>query len=248
MSSSWRCRSWRSALIVASFALAWFAACRDQPPPDPRFEDPSALRPHGTKKLPVVFIDGVPVPAASASSAKAAMRDRMPSRKSAANPAAPIGWDAPKAWRSVRPSNNVRMAEYQVPATEPDGVAGHVAVLYLGPAAIPAEDTLKRWASDFGEDAAPNAKSTMREEGPFRTHVLEVAGTYRPASMMSQQGKVAKPARSGWMLLGAIVQTPRGPYYFKLRGPEPLVRSAREDFLAMIDSVGRPGAAPAGSR
>ena len=62
--------------------------------------------------------------------------------------------------------------------------------------------------------------------------------------MMSREGQ--REVKSGWMLLGAIVETVAGPYYFKFLGPEEVVRAGRGEFDLMIDSVGG-GGAPAAS-
>ena len=49
---------------------------------------------------------------------------------------------------------------------------------------------------------------------------------------MQSQG--TKP---GWRLLGAIVQGPHGPVFFKLTGPAATVGRAEHDFDAMLASL-----------
>lgn len=244
MFSSWRFRS-SPECAFGLIALAAVAGCKNEPT-DPRFEDPAILRPNGSKKLTVVFVDGVPVPAESANSPVGRPHPRPEAQPEMPGPAAQIGWQVPSSWKQVPPSSPVRTAEYSVPPSKPGTDAAEVGVFFLGPAVTSVDETLTRWASSFDEAAAKAAKRSQRKQGPFLAHLVEASGTYHASSMMTPEN--AGPSEhSGWMLIGAIVETPMGPYYFKLLGPEPTVSSARSEFLAMIDSVGRPPSVPAAS-
>ena len=153
-------------------------------------------------------------------------------------------WDLPANWSAVPPSSPVRLAEYRVPAPQPDGEPGEVAVFFLGPSDADVDDTLRRWASSFDAESAGKAKRWERRDGKHPAHFVEVAGTYLGATTMAPEG--AKPAlRPDWMMIGAIVQVPLGPYYFKMTGPMQTIAAARDAFLAMIDSVGRTVPSPA---
>ena len=84
-------------------------------------------------------------------------------------------------------------------------------MFFLGPAVTSVDETLLRWASSFGEAAAKSAKRAQRNEGPFRAHLVEASGTYRASTAMSPEGEAPTEHR-GWALVGAIVETPMGPY------------------------------------
>jgi hypothetical protein len=44
----------------------------------------------------------------------------------------------------------------------------------------------------------------------------------------------------GWALLGAIVETPGSPYFFKMLGPSPSIQTARPSFDRLLASLGVP--------
>jgi hypothetical protein len=97
---------------------------------------------------------------------------------------------------------------------------------------------LQRWVDQF-TDAEP-AKRTKQTVSGFAVSLLEVSGTFTAGGMA--QSTPAGPRRD-WMLLGAVVETPEGAYFFKLTGPRASVRAARPDFDALIRSIApAPGA------
>jgi hypothetical protein len=119
-------------------------------------------------------------------------------------------------------------------------------VFFLGPSDAAVDDTLQRWASSFDAESAGKAKRWERRDGVHPAHLVEVAGTFLGATTMSPEG--TKPvARPEWMMIGAIVHVPLGPYYFKMTGPVQTIAAARDAFLALIDSVGRTAPSPAAS-
>ena len=236
MSSSSLCRFSRRSrssravgfvLVAASVAIG----CNTDAPVDTRFNDPAVLRPNASRKPTVVFVDGVARPVGSAAAP-------MAESKSPAAEAPALRWDLPEGWSQVPPSSPMRLAEYRVPSLEPGGVPAEVSVFHLGPAALAVDETLQRWVSSF--DGAAQAKRSQRRAGPNLVHVVETSGTYKPTGMGMESADKATE-HPGWSLVGAIVETPMGPYYFKLLGPQATVHGAREAFLRMIDSVG-PGA------
>ena len=234
MSSSSLCRSLPRSRSVRHVRFVLAAAsvligCNTDPPVDARFDDPALLRPNASRKPTVVFVNGVATPANSAVAP-------MPQPRAAEAPA--LRWDLPEGWSQVPPSSPMRLAEYRVPSSEPGGAPAEVSVFHLGPAALAVDETLQRWAASF--DGAAQAKRSQRRAGPNVVHVVEVSGTYKPTGMGMESADKATE-HPGWSLVGAIVETPVGPYYFKLLGPRTTVHGARESFLRMIDSVG-PGA------
>jgi hypothetical protein len=198
------------------------------------------LRPNASRKPTVVFADGVARPVNSVAAP-------MPQLRAAAAEAPTVRWELPEGWSQVPPSSPMRLAEYRVPSLEPGGAPAEVSVFHLGPAALAVDETLQRWASSFdgSADGAAQAKRSQRRAGPNVVHLVEASGTYKPTGMGMESADKATE-HSGWALVGAIVETPVGPYYFKLLGPQATVHGAREAFLRMIDSVGPgPGAPPA---
>ncbi len=64
---------------------------------------------------------------------------------------------------------------------------------------------------------------------------MEAKGTLTPSPMSMQGGSQA--AQEGSMLLGAVVEGPGGPWFFKLTGPEQTVEPQKDAFLQMIKGM-----------
>jgi hypothetical protein len=62
-----------------------------------------------------------------------------------------------------------------------------------------------------------------------------MSGAYRAMAQPGQKG--APPPKVGQGMLGAIVESPSGLWFFKLTGPEATVKAARASFDAMLSSV-----------
>lgn len=219
----------RRPFVLVALAVS-FVACNDDSVADPRFDDPALRRPNDSRKLTVVFVDGVPVPVESARMPRPMDRphEGMPMPSEAEDPPRVV-WKVPTAWKSVKPSSRMRLAEYEVPASE-GAQPAEVAVFYFGPRASPVEETISMWLSSFDEASAKGAKRSERGE----TSLVEVSGTYQAGGMGG--GQPEEP-RAGWKLIGAVVQTSMGPYYIKLLGPSATVDAGRDGLMEMIDSV-----------
>ncbi len=157
-----------------------------------------------------------------------------------ADSAAGIKWTAPASWRqeATRP---MRAATYTIPASQGDPEAAECAVFYFGAGQGGSVDAnVQRWVAQFETPdgkplSAPGAKKD-KVNGLAVTR-LDLQGTYL-ASMgpMAASGAVKKP---GYRLLGAIVEAPEGPVFFKLTGPAKTVAAANADFEKLIRSVSR---------
>jgi len=122
----------------------------------------------------------------------------------------------------------MRLATYRVP-----GAAGG-AELTVTRAGGTTADNLDRWVGQF--DSAGPDKRTELTAGGLRVSVLEVGGTYE-GGMTKAGGETPHP---GWALLGAVVETERPFYFFKMVGPADAVHAARPAFDALLRSVRRP--------
>jgi hypothetical protein len=171
-------------------------------------------------------------PAAPAPSARAAA-----SAEQAASPAPAheIGWVDPAGWQKVPTSSPMRKATYRVPAASKDGEDAEMAVFYFKGEGGSTEANIQRWIGQFPDSKPSDVKRTQRSAGGTTQTIVEVEGTY--ASGMP--GGAATP-KSGYRLIGAVVETPVGPYFFKLTGPKKTVDAARDSFFGMLDSV-KPG-------
>ena len=138
------------------------------------------------------------------------------------NPA--IQWKVPDGWHTAQNPNSMRLATYHVS----DTVNGAEVTVTRAGGSV--EANIQRWLGQFA-DAGPEKRTVKRVHG-VKVTVVEVSGTY----LGGMSGGTPAPQR-GWALLGAIVETPGSPYFFKFIGDSATVRSGRSSFDALIDSI-----------
>ena len=152
----------------------------------------------------------------------------------------PVTAAVPKSWKEKTPSSGMRAAEWAIPGKSGDA---ELAVFFFGSGgAGGAQANLDRWLGQFeqadGSPSADKAKIDKKEVAGMPVTLVEVTGRYVAAVTPGASEKHDKPDQ---MMLGAIVETSAGPYYFKLVGPKDTVQAARKDFRGFIDSQ-KPGA------
>jgi hypothetical protein len=140
-----------------------------------------------------------------------------------------IVWKVPAKWTVLPNASSMRLATYRIPSA---GAATDDAELTVVRAGGSTDANLQRWVDQF-TDAEP-AKRSKQMAGGLAVSLLEVNGTFMSAGMGQQ--KAAQPRRD-WMLLGAVVETIQGAYFFKLTGPRASVRAAHSDFDALVKSI-----------
>ncbi len=152
-----------------------------------------------------------------------------------------VTWDVPAAWTEVEPQSAMRAAEFRLPADSADGEAGEMTVFIFPPGVGGDIDSnIQRWVGQFAgaegapldDDAAEVAKRTVNG---LTATVVDVSGTYQP-SAMTFRGSAPEP-RPGFRLLGAIVETPKGNWFFKATGPQAVMDAQQEAFNIFVESV-----------
>lgn len=149
-----------------------------------------------------------------------------------------LTWTAPSGWESqgARP---MRAATYRIAPAKGDTDAAELAVFYFGAGQGGAVDAnVKRWLGQFQKpDGAPvtdkDAKTKKETLNGLAVTTLDVKGTYTGGGPMMGPS-APKP---GYRLLGAIVEGPEGPLFFKLTGPERTVASAEKGFRKLLEST-----------
>ena len=155
-----------------------------------------------------------------------------------ADSAAGIKWTPPSAWKQDAP-RSMRVATYSIPPAKGDSEAAECAVFYFGPGQGGSVDAnVQRWVAQFETPdgkPVPNPAPKKSKINGLAVTRLELEGTYL-ASMgpMAPPGAAKKP---GYKLLGAIVEAPEGPVFFKLTGPAKTVAAAKADFEKMLSSL-----------
>ena len=132
----------------------------------------------------------------------------------------------------------MRVATYVVPAAA-GAEPGECAVFFFaGGDGGSVDANVERWSQQF--EGAPKPEKAARTVHGKAVTTVKIAGTYLAPGgpMMQSQGK-----RPGYLLVGAIAETPQGNLFFKVTGPAASVNAAKDEWDALLASL-RP-AAPA---
>ncbi len=133
----------------------------------------------------------------------------------------------PPGWETQQPASNMRLAQAAIPGP---GGPGEIAVFYFGPGSGGSvQDNIQRWIDQMELQGPPPAPQTFESNG-LRITWVEAEGTLKPSNM----GMGPAEARPGSRLLGAVVEGPGGPWFFKAVGPDATLAAQRESFLAML--------------
>ncbi len=140
----------------------------------------------------------------------------------------PILWDAPSQWEPRSPSNQMRFAEYAVPAA--DGSA-ELAVFYFGPdGGGGADATISRWAGEFSDGPEPTRDEL--EVNGMNVDTVEASGNRQPTMAVGDDDGPQEDQR----LLGAVAETAQGHFFFRMTGDDSAVSEHRDGFQSFVES------------
>lgn len=240
----------RRSLILFSLAglvLAGLGACRDKPAPGPPATQPAASQPTPEDVAAVErMLAGTPAgrsPALPADHPPLAPRQaRRSTTQPASRPASStLHYSPPARWKPEPPSSRLYRAQFLVPRSDDDEHDGHLVVSHFPGGGGTVAMNIRRWTGQFsqagGNPIAPDAvQSTSFEVDGLPVTVVELTGYYAGSKGM---GRPATRSDVEYRLLGAVVETPAGPWFFKLTGPAGTVAAAREEFAQMLQSIER---------
>jgi hypothetical protein len=139
--------------------------------------------------------------------------------------------DRPETWAFSEPSSQMRLAEAEI-----DGPGGPalLTVFFFGPGGGGGvEANLQRWEGQIVPDPGEEPLRDRFTVEPFTISTVEVQGTLQP----SQMGAGPSEPIPGSRLLGAVIEGPGGPWFFKVTGPQETVAAARDEFIRMLRTV-----------
>jgi hypothetical protein len=145
------------------------------------------------------------------------------SAPSATSEAPSLVWKTPVTWQEAPSPNAMRLATYRVPG------GAEVSVSRAGGEK---EANIQRWVEQF-DDVGHQGRVEKTVHG-LRVVTVDIAGTYVGGAMAMGAQAEAHPR---WAMVGAIVEGPGLPYFFKMTGPAAGVRSSRPAFDLLIDSI-----------
>jgi hypothetical protein len=149
-----------------------------------------------------------------------------------------LTFKTPEGWEYQHPTSAMRRAELGVRGD--GGTAGLVVYFFGNQGAGSSQANIDRWVGQFkNADGTPITASkpvTSKIAGLEVTQV-EVAGTY-----MGGMGAGAADAQGqpGQRMIAAIVDTPKGPFYFKFLGADEVVIQNREALEGLFASMTTP--------
>ena len=153
--------------------------------------------------------------------------------------AAGLRFTVPKAWVRVPAPSDVRAAQYKIPHAGSDSEDGELILFFFGTGkGGGVQDNLDRWYGQFtqpdGKPSRDAAVLTVRTVNGLRVTAVDLSGSYTAmAGPMQQKGE----SKSGYRMLGAIVEGGEGPWFFKATGPSVTMDAAKPDFDALLQSL-----------
>jgi hypothetical protein len=132
----------------------------------------------------------------------------------------------------------MRVAQYKLPKAEGDQDDAQLVLYYFGPGqGGSVEANLERWMGQMqqpdGKPSKDRAKTDTLTVNGLKVSMLDVTGTYT-AEMAP--GSESHHNNAGYRLRGAVIETPKGPYFVKLVGPEKTIGKWEDEFKNYINS------------
>ena len=138
----------------------------------------------------------------------------------------------PEGWAYSEPSSQMRVAEFALSGSE-GGEDAELVVFYMGEGgAGGVQANLQRWIGQFESDAEPEVAE--REVAGMAVTTVDVSGRYvAPVT----PGAAEMHDEPNYRMIASIVETPRGPFYFRMLGDADTLAAHAEGAEAMISSI-----------
>ncbi len=151
----------------------------------------------------------------------------------------PFTLEVPSGWVEQTPRSRMRRAQFALPGAGGDSEDGELTVFYFGMGQGGSTDAnISRWIGQVGQpdgsSSRDKAKIRQSQVSGFRMTEVDVSGTLKASNM---PGAPQRPARPGYRLLGAVLEGPQGPWFFKLVGPEKTISRWADSFRQFIASA-----------
>jgi hypothetical protein len=142
-----------------------------------------------------------------------------------------LDFELPSAWQLLKPTSTMRIAQASIPGAMGPG---ELAVFYFGAGQGGGVDAnLDRWVQQMELPPNQSPQRDAFQVSDLMVTWVDVGGTLKPGSM----GMGPASAQPNYRLLGAVVEGPSGPWFFKATGPDETLSTERPAFLAMLRTV-----------
>src|SRR5262249_40925030 len=146
-----------------------------------------------------------------------------------------LRWTAPADWKNEG-SRPMRAATYAIRPAPGDSDPAECAVYFFGAGqGGSVEANLDRWKGQF---QAPGGKPADAKVNKRMVHGLNVAAIDTSGEYSGMGGPMAqsRSVKSGYRLLGAIVEGPGGNVFVKCTGPAKTIAANQQKFEQMLAS------------
>jgi hypothetical protein len=139
----------------------------------------------------------------------------------------------PESWEYAEPASQMRVAEFSLPPAGDDGEPAELVVFYFGEGgAGGVQANLERWIGQFETDDP--AQVEEHEMAGMAVTTVDVAGRYvAPVT----PGAADTHDEPNHRMYAAIIETPRGPFYFRMLGDEATVGAHIDNATALLESL-----------
>lgn len=136
----------------------------------------------------------------------------------------------PANWKSAPPSNNLRLAQFEIPAVKGDTEPAELVISSFGGTGGGTAANITRWIGQFASDGR-KVKVTQGETNAGKYVFADISGTYNKSIGPPFLRKTKATPDS--QMLGVILAMEGKPYYFlKMTGPKKTVSSVIDEFRA----------------
>lgn len=155
------------------------------------------------------------------------------------NVAGDLTYKTPSAWVKEQPSSSMRVAQFRLPRAAGDAEDASLVLFYFGQGQGGSiEANLDRWIKQMqqpdGSPSTDKARTSRIKVNGLDVTLLDVSGVFTAEMTPGAGDRQNKPNSR---MRAAVVETPKGPYFFKLVGPEKTVTQNDQNFMAFVNSV-----------
>ena len=142
----------------------------------------------------------------------------------------------PAGWHVDQPTSSMRLAQFTLPRGAGDAEDAVAVIDFFGQGqGGSVEANLERWASQMAQaggrpGTVKDGKTTALTANGHAVSLLDITGTY--TDRMGGGGP-----KAGYRMKAAVVETPGGPYFIKLTGPDKTVVKWDAAFQAFLKSM-----------
>ena len=149
-----------------------------------------------------------------------------------------LRFDVPSEWIEIAHPSPMRVAQFQLPRVDGDLEDAECVIYYFEGEGGTVEANLERWTNQMLQPddlrSTDVATTSSFEISGMQVTALDVPGIF--AAQVHPNSKMRYYKR-GFRLKAAVVESPDGPFFFKLTGPDRTVTRWDSTFSTFLESI-----------